>query len=250
MRSPMSLTATCVLLSLLLGLALGKATRAPAHAQGAAKIIAGQTVTSDIYPGYSYQISMQTSDGFHYCGGTIVDSHWVVTASHCLGDDEVWVSVGSADNRAGTRFQVDTIIGHECYESQTTNYDIALLYIEADLLDGTGASAIGWSTEPMGTDESAVGTEVTVSGWGNLRNDGGSEFPTQLQYTTVQMISNADCGSQYGASAITPVMNCAEGFNAAGVKTDSCQGDSGGPLVCVLRSERNEAAEPLPLHPP
>jgi hypothetical protein len=150
-----------------------------------------------------------------------------------MGSEEngdMYVSVGSPSINEGTRFQVVKGITHECYTPSTTNYDIALLYVEDSMTDA-GAEPIGWALQ----DSPLIpGSTVTVSGWGEMRNDGSSEFPTILQTTTYTSISNEACQSQYsaiGADSITPVMVCAEGDNNDGVKTDSCQGDSGGPLV-------------------
>ncbi|GMI25404.1 hypothetical protein TeGR_g6913, partial [Tetraparma gracilis] len=197
-----------------------------------AKIINGSPVTAaEFSSAFYYQASLQSEHGFHFCGGTVLDSHWIVTAAHCLGEEPMYVSVGSPNSDNGSRFQARHMIGHECYNPDTVNYDIAMLYVEEDLTAGTGASPIGWSTTFLGSG-SHDGAAMTVSGWGNMNNVEGAEdrFPVELQRTTVQVISNDACNAQYYGQ-ITGVMNCAEGFNDDGLKTDSCQGDSGGPLV-------------------
>ncbi|GCB78591.1 hypothetical protein scyTo_0016839 [Scyliorhinus torazame] len=74
----------------------------------------------------------------------------------------------------------------------------------------------------------SVGQECLVSGWGNLLNDGGVQYPAQLQCLDVPVLSLKTCHQAY-PGRISRNMFCA-GFIEGG--KDSCQGDSGGPLVC------------------
>lgn len=48
---------------------------------GADKIVGGTNASITEFP---WQISMQTPSGFHFCGGSILDSEWIITASHCV----------------------------------------------------------------------------------------------------------------------------------------------------------------------
>jgi len=146
----------------------------------------------------------------------------------------VYVSVGNHDSGAGNRYEVKEAINHGCYNPITVNYDIALLYVEEDLTANGMAAAIPWNTNPVGSDGALWSLPMVVSGWGNMNNDpnAADSYPTILQTTTVETISNEECNG-YGQyqGGITPVMFCADGTTASGMRTDSCQGDSGGPLV-------------------
>lgn len=126
-------------------------------------------------------------------------------------------------NRGGLIAKVARIISHPQYNSWTSDNDIALLKTTAKLnLGGINARAI--KLPQQDNDPSGL---VLISGWGYLRQGGGS-LPSTLQVATVQVVSRATCNRPY-RSQITKAMFCA-GLLGVGGK-DSCQGDSGGPVV-------------------
>ncbi len=192
--------------------------------RGDPRIVGGQDAPDELFP---HQVSLQTSGGSHYCGGSVIAEDWILTAAHCVDGSRassVWVESGITDlSELGERVQVAEIIVHPDYDSWTMDNDMALLR-----LDGTVSAAPVALLDAVAEDDLAgPGAVATVSGWGTLFAGGWS--PDTLQYVDVPVVSEADCEAAYGASEITDGMICAGYLDVGGA--DSCQGDSGGPLV-------------------
>ncbi|XP_066498731.1 transmembrane protease serine 9-like isoform X2 [Hoplias malabaricus] len=192
------------------------------------KIVGGQNATPGSWP---WQVSLQAY-GLHFCGGSLINSDWVLTAAHCFGSDDPspWtVSLGEQSLGIPTSnvvsISVTRVIIHPSYNSATEDNDIALLQLNSSVtftpfikpvcLAATGSSFFN-------------GTLTWVTGWGDT--DSGVSLPTPmtLQEVQVPVIGNRKCNCLYGVGRITNNMLCA-GLLAGG--KDSCQGDSGGPLV-------------------
>jgi len=180
---------------------------------------------------WRWQVSLQDNIG-HFCGGMLIRPDWVVTAAHCLSNDDIIVKAGewrlstSSNNeqsvtvRAGSRQ-----IMHPKY-TRNKAYDIALLKLPRPL---QMTRCVG--TVCLPTRDVSGGTRCSISGWGMLSS--GGRLSNILQEAEVTTLSNRDCqNTGYSSSRITPDMLCAQGRARNGSITDACQGDSGGPLVC------------------
>lgn len=164
-----------------------------------------------------------------FCGGTLIDPNWILTAEYCIGWSKFeivagdWkasdISVKQQQRRSGTTFV------HPKYNDNTLSHDFALVYVE-DAFKITECVAPACLPEQDIVDDG----ECFTSGWGTLRS-GGSQ-PDILQQTDVQFISQEKCQNAYGDEAqIDDSMLCAQG-RRNGEPSDACQGDTGGPLVC------------------
>lgn len=186
------------------------------------RIIGGAEIAIQRTP---YQVSLQFL-GKHFCGGTLINEDWVLTASHCLyrvpAKLLIQVRVGSPTwNEGGQLFDVMNVISHEEFKKETLVNDIALIQLYKKFNLPASAQAI-----PLATVESAPGTRATLSGWGQT-SEFDKTMPTNLHGVEVTLITREECRNEYPPpEEILDTNVCA--FT---IGRDSCQGDSGGPMV-------------------
>ncbi len=205
----------------------------PGNVEDTEKIVGGDNADISEFP---WQISMQTQSGFHFCGGSVLDEEWILTAAHCVDGSspgQIRVAAGitrvSTAGNQGQLRQVDEIFMFPGYVDPTEGKDVALMRLSSPLdLSASTVTPIDIVTP---SDEAAglaaPGSDVTVTGWGTLSS--GGQSPDVLQSVVVPVVSNAQADSAYNTVNITDDMIGA-GLIGVGGK-DSCQGDSGGPLV-------------------
>ncbi len=171
-------------------------------------------------------------DKAQFCGGTVISARWVVTAAHCITDEngptpasQISVMMGTTDLQAPVNqpIGITRVIAHNGYDPDDTKNDIALLQLEYDAL----VTPARVDTQPVSLNDAAL-----ITGWGalNARSETDPQFfPTVLQAAVVNMIPGDECGSMFPLySGSVDTRNLCAGVPAGGV--DSCQGDSGGPL--------------------
>lgn len=187
------------------------------------RIVGG--IDSDI-SAVPWQVAVMDSSFYQYCGGSIVNASWIVTAAHC--EVSVGDKVGAGHSRLTTMASsgqirtVAQVVNFPGYVSSEYGKDIALVRLNAPLdLSGPNAKAIAIATEADAAGF-APGAVATVSGWGTLRYEGAS--PNQLQRVDLNISSASAVQAAYGNLS-------ADQLGAYRSGKDSCQGDSGGPLA-------------------
>ncbi|XP_067004189.2 trypsin-1 [Anabrus simplex] len=186
------------------------------------RIVGGQTTSISNYP---YQLSLQSS-GSHICGASIISTTWAITAAHCVAGSSasrLSLRAGSSNRGSGgSVHQAAQVIAHPNYNSNTVDYDFALIRVSSAFSLSSNVRTIPL---PSQGESVSTGTSAVVTGWGTTRENGAAA--SVLQVVAVPVVANSQCNSAYGGG-ITDRMLCA-GYTSGG--KDACQGDSGGPLA-------------------
>ncbi|XP_060109869.1 chymotrypsin-like protease CTRL-1 [Heteronotia binoei] len=195
------------------------------------RIVNGQNAVSGSWP---WQVSLQTSSGAHFCGGSLINENWVATAAHCNLSPSLHVVVlGEYDRSSSAEpVQVKRIskaITHPSWDSRTLNNDITLLKLSSPVQLNSRVSPVCLASA---TEVLPEGLKCVTTGWG--RTSSLTNNPAvKLQQVALPLVTVSQCQRHWG-NRITSAMVCAGGAGAS-----SCQGDSGGPLVCLKGSVWN-----------
>jgi hypothetical protein len=229
------------------------ALAAPAQA-----IVSGRMVTSGA-GSYPWQVAVITSslrdddDEQWLCGGTLVAPDLVLTAAHCVIEDDgriappanIYALNGSTELDDSTTTPEDPAImtftrvaGVSLYpgidlSGTVPSGDVALLRLDAAPPLGRPLSVVddtqvGWWE---------VGARLRVTGWG-VTSPASTDPVEFLRWASVFRSTDDACAAAYGADFVADTMFCALGQplldDPTGPVSDTCHGDSGGPVMAAL----------------
>src|SRR5262245_53028929 len=204
------------------------------------EIVGGTTTTIDRVP---WQVALTTLSGFQFCGGSILNASWVLTAQHCVSDGSSNMRVVAATTRmsqqsSGQIRTINAVARFPGFSDPTAGEDISLVHLATPLdLSGINARAIPIVTAAdASAGATSAGVTATVTGWGTTA-EGATTGSDVLMTVNVPIQTNATASAEYGFTISADQLPA--GFTAGG--KDSCQGDSGGPITVSVGGVRKLA---------
>ena len=202
------------------------------------RIVGGTSTSIRDYP---WQVIISAGD--YICGGSIIADKWVITAAHCLfdednnriPDEDISFLAGSSrpfrEDPGGIQYDISYAVIHEDYNPDDFGNDLALLRT-TEVIEHEFASPINLITE-----EEVVqgltdpGAEAIITGWG-LTSVDPLRFPDLLQKLELPIVTDELAQVVWGPLPENVLM--AGYINGSG---DACSGDSGGPLIVQSANE-------------
>jgi secreted trypsin-like serine protease len=200
------------------------------------RITGGHDTTIAEHPWQAALVAASIPDNARgeFCGASVIGSHWVLTAAHCLADvpnsQAIKILVGTDSlNSGGRRISVDKYFPHERWLRTGYDFDIAVVRSQEQM---TGSIKL-WKGSMNGLQNH----KLDVSGWGAIAWEQDPPRSVKLQAVDVDFVPATVtlCSSpvSYG-NQITSNMFCAGDYLNGGV--DACTYDSGGPATLLQQS--------------
>ncbi|KAJ2539309.1 Transmembrane protease serine 11F, partial [Coemansia sp. RSA 1933] len=196
------------------------------------RIIGGTAVSTNEYP---FAVHLTTTFGTEQflCGGTLIDNSYVVTAAHCLMNEDTnetaeagQVSVCYGSNKLSSQrcTTARTLTLHPDFSLQSLVNDIAIIEISA-LSFSSSVSSV-----PIYTGKLPENTELVTMGWGMTNSSDTNSLSNVLLSTDIKIGSPELCAQAESSYSSADGAEVCTSNNLTPGK-DSCQGDSGSPTI-------------------
>ncbi|XP_067119397.1 mannan-binding lectin serine protease 1-like [Centruroides vittatus] len=202
------------------------------------KVVGGHEAKKGAHP---WQVILWDPVRKTFCGGSLLNERWVVTAAHCfyikgikqpIDKDKILIKLGKHDQYNSEEEEfitgIQSYVIHPGYDRRIHNNDIALIQLIHTIQFTDYISPICLGDQQFVNDvffEKSL-YMGTVTGWGQLK-EGGAQ-PRFLQELRMPIVNWNVC-RQSTKYRTTRNMFCA-GY-AEEIIGDACKGDSGGPFI-------------------
>ncbi|XP_075905044.1 elastase-1-like isoform X2 [Nelusetta ayraudi] len=195
---------------------------------GPEDVVGGTEAKPNSWP---WQVSLQAGRR-HFCGGTLIQSNWVMTAAHCVDSPGTFrVVAGEHDlqTQSGREqiMPVARVYVHAQWnrKSLSSGYDIALLRLSGNVKLNR---YVALGALPPSGQVLPNNNRCYITGWG--RTATGGRLSVRLKQALLPVVDYRTCSSaDWWGSTVNNNMVCAGGGALSG-----CHGDSGGPLNCKV----------------
>ncbi len=229
-----------VLGALLLALAiLGSVpVSAGARTRGASPFIQGGT---EHYSPFLARVATQTNEGERICSGTVIAPNWILTAGHCVGEENggntypasaFKVYTGNVEWEHATVSAVAEALRDPGYADQFSKFpqediadDVGLLHLSAPVT----VEPIVLAT-PQSFSRVVDGASLSAAGFG-LTSPNGTEPSKTMQLVTGLTVENVPASGSNERGEGNDIL--IESSSNKG----TCKGDSGGPFIDSVEEE-------------
>jgi len=192
----------------------------------------GSAVSQGYYSFATY-IEVDLADGISSCSGSLVTPSHVLTAAHCVTDDnnipyapgQFTLTIGRTNlGRASkvNRRGVSQVFIHPAYDPVAVTSDIAVISLSSPV-----PSSVAIPVEMVSASDTSYerpGDAVIIAGWGDITPAGPSSDVLLEAFSSIE--SDATCKLKN--------FDPATEICAHSLFTSGCSGDSGGPILSPL----------------